>query len=48
MPAVFFVFVLYCSRLFVSLQQKTNSLNCFKQLDEFRATHSDKSAGQNP
>ena len=30
MPADFFVFVLYCSRLFVSLQQKTNSLNIYE------------------
>ena len=30
MPADFFVFVLYYSRLFVSLQQKTNSLNIYE------------------
>ena len=30
MPADFFVFVLYYSRLFLSLQQKTNSLNIYE------------------
>ena len=41
MPADFFVFVLYCSRLFVSLQQKTNSLNIYEATTIPYAGHAD-------
>jgi hypothetical protein len=41
MPADFFVFVLYCSRLFVSLQQKTNELMIYEATTIPYASHAD-------